>query len=319
MEITLVVQRFDPDVDTATRKQSYQFEIDGDATLLDAMRKVQEEQDPSLAFRGHCATGLCGDCAMRAAGESVLACCTTMTALTKKGPEVPVVPIRNMPILKDMVYDMEKFLFAKVKAVQPWLSDGDAPREEYIVADKDLEEVRRSIECVMCGLCDEGCVVINVDDSYLGPAAITKGFRFTYDPRDHNLGERLALLDGKGGVWDCASCFEANGHCPKNLRPTDKVLEVREQSIRHGIQNPGAARHYNSFAASVESSGWLDEGRLALESEGLTNIPGLLRLAPTAIRAIRKGKAPLPYLHHKRPGADQIRRIFQKARAKEIK
>jgi hypothetical protein len=67
----------------------------------------------------------------------------------------------------------------------------------------------------------------------------------------------------------------------------------------------------------VRSSGWVDEGRLAIESEGLTNIRGLMRLLPTAAKAVARGKAPIPFLHHKRPGADKIARIIEKAEEKE--
>jgi hypothetical protein len=88
---------------------------------------------------------------------------------------------------------------------------------------------------------------------------------------------------------------------------------MRDRAFREGITNPKVARHHESFARSVKGSGWLDEGRLAVESEGLTNLKGLAALLPTALKAMIKGKAPLPYLHPKRPGAHQIKRIFDKA------
>jgi hypothetical protein len=49
-----------------------------------------------------------------------------------------------------------------------------------------------------------------------------------------------------------------------------------------------------------------------VESEGLTNIKGLAGLLPTAAKALIRGKAPIPYMHSKRPGADRIKRIFEK-------
>jgi heterodisulfide reductase subunit C len=121
-------------------------------------------------------------------------------------------------------------------------------------------------------------------------------------------------------VWDCAHCFEANGHCPIGIEPTDRIFDIRDEAlhlgVRSGKHNPKVRRHYDSFINSVKKSGWLDEGRLAIESEGLLNLPGLLKLLPTALRAIAKNKAPIPYVHHRRPGAQAIRHIVEKAEEK---
>jgi hypothetical protein len=94
-----------------------------------------------------------------------------------------------------------------------------------------------------------------------------------------------------------------------DLRHRDEAIR---QGIRSGKQNPKVRRHYDSFVKSVKKSGWLDEGRLAIESEGLLNVPGLMKLLPTAARAMVRGKAPIPYWHHRRPGAEAIRRIVDK-------
>ena len=92
---------------------------------------------------------------------------------------------------------------------------------------------------------------------------------------------------------------------------------IRDEAIRQGIRsgkaNSKVRRHYDSFVNSLKRSGWLDEGRLALESEGLLNVRGLMQLLPTAARAIVRGKAPLPYFHRGRPGAAAIQRIVEKA------
>jgi hypothetical protein len=69
------------------------------------------------------------------------------------------------------------------------------------------------------------------------------------------------------------------------------------------------ARHHDSFTASVKKSGWLDEGRLALETWGVGRA---LDLLPVAWRAFRRGKLPIPYRHAKRPGAERINKIFEK-------
>jgi heterodisulfide reductase subunit C len=118
-------------------------------------------------------------------------------------------------------------------------------------------------------------------------------------------------------MWDCVHCFEASEHCPREIAPTERIMEMRDEAFKHGITNEKVARHHHSFAASVKKSGWVDEGRLAIESEGLTNFTGLMRLLPIAAKAMVRGKAPIPFLHHKRPGHEQITRIIEKAETKE--
>ena len=65
MEVTLKVNRYDPAKDAKGELQDYTLEVDENATVLDAMMQVREEQDSTLAFRGSCRNGFCGDCTMR--------------------------------------------------------------------------------------------------------------------------------------------------------------------------------------------------------------------------------------------------------------
>ena len=106
------------------------------------------------------------------------------------------------------------------------------------------------------------------DNTFLGPAALTKAYRFLADPRDGARAHRLRGLGEPRGMWDCVHCYEADEHCPRGIDPTHRILDLREMAIGMGIKsgatNPQVARHYESFAASVKKSGWLDEGRLAL-------------------------------------------------------
>ena len=100
-----------------------------------------------------------------------------------------------------------------------------------------------------------------------------------------------------------------------DLPEPNLICRLVDEAYRVGITNEKVARHHKSFAASVKESGWVDEGRLAIESEGLTNVSGLMKLLPTAAKALMRGKAPIPYIHAKRPGADQIKKILEKGEA----
>ena len=114
-----------------------------------------------------------------------------------------------------------------------------------------------------------------------------------------------------GGIWDCTHCYFCVQVCPKDVAPMDRILNIREAAMNAGIKNNNGSRHSDSFAKSVKVSGWLDEGRLAVESHGYTNIPELLPLIPVGVRVMMAGKMPAP-LHHKRPGSKYVKQLFEK-------
>ena len=313
MEITFKVYRKDPEKDSKPGRSNYTIDIPEDATVLDGLLKIRDELDGTLAFRASCARGYCGECTMRVNYKACFACTAKVSAFTKKAPEILLDPLRNVPVIKDLVFDWDAFMWNKIKALKPWLvPDESLSNGENLIPDSAMQDLRKVMSCYYCGLCDEGCTVLPVDFDFLGPAALTKAYRFVFDPRDKDGKERLKIAEQPKGIWDCVHCFEASEHCPRGIAPTERIMAIRDKAFKVGITNEKVARHHKSFAASVKQSGWLDEGRLAVESEGLTNIKGLMKLLPTAAKAMMRGKAPIPYLHAKRPGAEQIKKIFEK-------
>src|SRR5579885_141156 len=305
MQAKFSVYRKEPGDNAKPGRSTYTVELADDATVMDALLKIRDEQDPTLGFRGSCLHGYCGDCTVRVNGKAMFACTGKVAELAKKG-DISVEPIRNMPVVKDLIQDWDAFLWHKIDATRPWLEPNAAPENgEPAIPDSVMAKVRQAMSCFYCGLCDEGCTVLPVDFAFVGPAALTKASRFLYDPRDTATKERLAILERPKGMWDCVHCFEASEHCPREIAPTERIMEMRDEAFRHGITNEKVARHHHSFHASVKRTGWVDEGRLAIESEGMANIRGLMRLLPTAAKAVVRGKAPIPFMHHKRPGADQ--------------
>ncbi len=307
MKITFKFQR------GGTRAQpaysDYAADVPLEATVFDALVSVRETQDGSLAFRGNCGVGFCGDCTMSINGAQKPSCLVTVGDAQKDGV-ITVQPVRYAPVTKDVMYDVKKFLWDKVDL----FSRGVVPNGERPVSDEELRPVRKAMRCTTCGLCDEGCTVIDVNLDFYGPAALTKLYRFAFDPRDSITRERLIEGSERNGMWDCVHCWEATEHCPFGLEPTHLIMEARDQAVSYGVKsgrkNRSAQRHYDSFARSVEKSGWLNERSVAIQSYG-----GLLRggakILPLGARALLHGKASLRP-HRKRRGADAIKRIFDR-------
>ena len=211
MEVTLSVRRYDPDSERPeTYYQEYGFDIDENATVLDGLIKVREEIDGSLALRCSCRSAICGSCAMRVNGQAMLACNTRLADVQPSdGSPVLVEPAGNMGLVKDLVVEFDIF-WDKVRAVKPWLQpEGPEPEAEYLAPSEDMLHLAGVMSCIMCGACVSDCTVLEVDDNFLGPAALAKAYRFVADPRDDADNERLGELNEYGGVWDCTRCMQA--------------------------------------------------------------------------------------------------------------
>jgi succinate dehydrogenase / fumarate reductase iron-sulfur subunit len=169
--------------------------------------------------------------------------------------------------------------------------------------------------CIMCGACVSDCTVLEVDPTFLGPAALAKAYRFTADPRDGDANgvsrERLSKLGLPSGMWDCTRCNECVQVCPKGVAPMDRIMAMRDQAIDVGFGNNNGARHAEAFTESVGHSGRLDELRLPVQTVGMTNIGALMGFVPVGWRALTHGKLP-PLVHKNVEDVDNIRRLFRK-------
>src|SRR6201997_3743992 len=142
MQVALKIWRYDSSTgDRALRE--YEFDAPEEATLLDCLDIVKDRFDGSLAYRKSCRMMICGSCGMRMDGAAVLACKVRMYDIAQAG-RVPVISaMGNLPIVKDLVVDMDPF-WEKFKSTQPWLRPGyDEPLDgkEHIVSQQRMNAI----------------------------------------------------------------------------------------------------------------------------------------------------------------------------------
>ena len=265
MEAKLRIRRFDPESGDGARYQSYVLEVPDYATVLDVLLQIREEVDDSLALRSSCCSAICGSCAMRINGQARLACKTKMAAMAADVEEVVVEPVGNLPVIKDLVADMGPF-WQKVQVVEPWLQpEGPPPEREYLVAHEVMRPLTDVMACIMCGSCVSDCTVLEteldlgkpIDQTFLGPAALAKGYRFVGDPRDAADAQRLPALSRSEGIWDCTRCNMCVEVCPKGVAPMDQILALRRKAIEQGHEEYLGARHTLEFEKTVRESSWI--------------------------------------------------------------
>jgi len=316
MDVTVKIKRYNPDAERPQVEwQEYPISIDENATVLDALIMIREEVDGTLSLRCSCRSSICGSCAMRINGHAGLACKTKASESIDAAGIILVEPAGVMPTVKDLVVNFDLF-WQKIEEVEPYLKpEVPEPEAEYIASNESMLHLSGVTACIMCGACVSDCTVLEVDPTFLGPAALAKAYRFTADPRDGDANgvsrDRLAKLGMPSGMWDCTRCNECVQACPKGVAPMDRIMAMRDQAIEAGFNNNNGARHTEAFTESVGHTGRLDELRLPMQSVGMTNISALMGFMPVGWRALTHGKLP-PLIHKNVEDVETIRRLFRK-------
>ncbi len=232
MQIELRVLRYDPERDQKPHDETYTVEANPMDRVLDLLHKVKYEQDGTLTFRRSCAHGVCGSDAMLINGRNRLACKIRVDQL--KGKRITVAPLPGLPVMKDLVVDMEGF-FAKFRSVHPYLqADGPVPERERRQSAADRARFDDTTKCILCAACTTSCPSFWAQPSYVGPAAIVNAHRFIFDSRDDAADERLEILADRDGVWRCRTVFNCVEACPRDIHITQAILEVSRAIVeRH--------------------------------------------------------------------------------------
>jgi succinate dehydrogenase / fumarate reductase, iron-sulfur subunit len=348
-EFTLKVRRFKPEDREGPYWESFDVDLDPTLSVLDGLLQAKDRDDGSLSVRCSCRAAICGSCGVKINGQSTLACKTMLEEAqsyadshavaaeegadetkTNGKPAIVVEPMGNMPVIKDLVTDMESTHWTKIRRVTPWLlPEGAPPEREYVVPPESMIDVTQSMACIQCGACVSSCLSMEADPDFIGPAALAKAYRFVGDPRDAETVERLHdLSQDPHGIYDCTHCFSCIDACPKGVAPMDQIMRLRRAAEHEGIQDQNHGHnHMEAFTRIIEKKGTLDEAQLLQDSyaPGIKGklmpkhgaIKGLLESIPTAIRGIRTGKMRslpklIPGVHHKLPGDAQghVKRIY---------
>ena len=226
--VTVKVRRFDPEVDPEANWQSFDVPVEQGDRVIDVLHQIKWYQDGSLSFRRSCGHGVCGSDAMRINGVNRLACKVLVKDL---GDDIMVEPIKGLPVLKDLIVDMEPF-FEAFRSIKPFLiSDGREPTRERLQSAEDRERFDDTTKCIMCAACTTSCPVFWNDESYFGPQAIVMAHRFIFDSRDEGAEERLEILNDKEGVWRCRTTFNCTDACPRGIQVTKAIQEVKRALI----------------------------------------------------------------------------------------
>jgi succinate dehydrogenase / fumarate reductase iron-sulfur subunit len=244
MEVTFRIRRFNPEIQGKNKPYWEEFtlqNVDTTDRVLELLHRVKWEQDGTLAFRRSCAHGVCGSDAMRINGQNMLACKVLVKDLDSGDHvRIQIEPILGLPILKDLIVDMEPF-FAHYRQVMPYfVNDSPVPADgrERLQSQEDREKFDDTTKCILCAACTTSCPSFWANGDYVGPAAIVQAHRFVFDTRDQALDQRLDVLAEPNRVWRCRTIYNCTPACPRGIQVTRAIGEVKlaiQRGKREGV------------------------------------------------------------------------------------
>jgi succinate dehydrogenase / fumarate reductase iron-sulfur subunit len=326
---TLRLRRYDPESLQAPYWDEHTIELAPHRSVLEAILQARDRFDGSIAIRCSCRQAICGSCGVRINGAPALACHTHLedAAQSAQGDAIVVEPMGNMPVLKDLIVDMDAVHWKKIRRVTPWLlAKQPVPEREYLVSKESMVDVTQTMACIQCGACVSDCLSMEVDPEFIGPAALAKAYRFVGDPRDDEHFERLNdLAQDPHGMFDCTHCFQCVQACPKDVNPMGQIMRLRRiaTSDNHIVDANNGERHEAAFTTLIRGYGLLHEAELLSRSYGGNSWFGkfhpaagkeLLSSLPTIVAGVlrRKINPRLALFGHKlaKPDLQGVQRVY---------
>ena len=211
--------------------QAFEVPRHASQTVLDVVTYIQRTLDPTLAYRFACRVGMCGSCAMTVNGTPRWTCRTHVNAVVKEKNELSIAPLRNLPVIRDLVTDMSGFFDKWARAKGSF--EGTKTRKDDFASispeNNSRKQVDAAIECIGCAVCYSACDVVAQNPDYLGPAALNRAWTLVKDERDGKTIERLRAVAGDAGCHACHTHMSCTEHCPKQLSPTAGIAGLKRE------------------------------------------------------------------------------------------
>jgi succinate dehydrogenase / fumarate reductase iron-sulfur subunit len=328
-QFTLKLRRYDPESGQAPYWDTHTIELEPHRSVLEGILQAKARFDGSIGIRCSCRAAICGSCGVRINGEPGLACHTHLDHARASASDgvIEIEPMGNMPVIKDLVVDMDAVHWKKVQRVTPWLiNKRPVPEREYIVPRESMVDITQTMACIQCGACVSDCLAMEVDPGFIGPAALAKAYRFVGDPRDAERHERLNdLAQDPQGIYDCTHCFKCVEACPKDVNPMGQIMRLRRiaGSDEQIVDVNNGHRHEQAITTLIRDYGLMHEAELIPRSYGGNSWFGkfhpaagkeLLSSLPVVLRGLlrRKVSPRIAIFGHKIPkkDLDQVKRIY---------
>ena len=158
----------------------------------------------------------------------------------------------NMPVIKDLIVDMDAVHWKKIQRVTPWLINKEPiPEREYIVPRESMVDVTQSMACIQCGACVLGLPVDGGRPALHRPGGAGQGLPLRRRPARRRSSSSACkdLAEDPHGIYDCTHCFKCIEACPKGVAPMSQIMRLRRRAgdDHHINDRNNGERHEHAF------------------------------------------------------------------------
>ncbi|MFZ1022687.1 MAG: succinate dehydrogenase/fumarate reductase iron-sulfur subunit [Thermoplasmata archaeon] len=303
------VFRYDPERDAKPRYQRYTLDLPPHTPVLTALLRIRTDIDPTLTLRYSCRSAICGSCAMLINSKSRLACQTQIGPEIAAHGRIVIDPMGNQPVLRDLVVEMAPF-WKNYRKIQPHLiPDPGKPMpvgEANPMTPAQVERFKETPRCIACAACYSACPAVEADSEFPGPMALAKLYRFVVDPRDGGHEERLLRIQ-TGGLWLCLRCHLCTEACPKDVRPSERIRDLKEMAVRLQGATEHGSKHVVGFKENIRERGVLNEFKLVRQTYNPVEMIGQI---PQGLRVYRK-KPEILHAPPKIEGQEEVDKLYE--------
>lgn len=238
-QVTLRIKRSDPANGIKPYWQEFYVECPPETSILEAVLRIIDEQDGSIAIRYNCRGAVCGSCAILINNEYHLACRTLVKDFAD-GKIIYLEPLPHFPVIRDLACDFIPFI-SQVISVKPYQiaeSSGDLSAETLQSPHDHKKITNSSVDCILCGCCHSSCPMVWTNPNFVGPIALAKAHRFNVDTRESRDGKgaRLQIVDSENGLWRCHTSLNCTEVCPKNIQITSAIQGLKRMAFRRKLR-----------------------------------------------------------------------------------
>jgi len=227
--LTVAIQRFTPGTDTRPQLEQHQVEVADTASVLDVLFALQRGPSPDLAFRFSCRVGMCGSCAMVVNAREELTCSALAAPL---GPSLRIEPLRNLPVVRDLVPDLAPFFAAYRRAFPHFVPRHDLSGFYPMPHDSpEWKAMDHQPQCIDCAACYSACTLVTLHPRYLGPMALHRALSLIADPRDNARKERLDCISDESGAFRCHTLGNCREVCPRGISPAASIQRLKRMAV----------------------------------------------------------------------------------------
>jgi len=232
----LKIKRF---IENKSFYEEYEIEYIEKENILELLDRMRN-RDRSLTYRSFCRSNICGTCAVKVNGKSILACKSKVKDLIEND-ELIIEPVSRAKVIKDLVVD-NSFIEEKIKKVNGWFIDEIDENQENFQTPEELKKYDKQTDCILCGLCFYECEALDYDREYAGPFAFSKVFRFVFDSRDKMDNQQRIEIAKENKLYSCVNCQKCALVCPKGISSMMDIKMLQTKDL-----NPPLEVGFNNF------------------------------------------------------------------------